>query len=320
MKTVNSPILITAYNRYKNFKKLFDHIKFYESKIYISIDGPRNKHDKIEQSKIINLIKKKEKIYKVQYRILDKNLGCQKATFSSLDWFFLQEKKGIILEDDNLPSPSFFLYCNELLVKYAKDKKIFSISGYNPLKQTELNTDYFFSKIFMCWGWATWRSRWLVAKRFTQDNRWRKLLNTKAWNSFLTTDIEKEYFSKIYKKILLNHIDSWAYLWLLFGIANNSKFILPKLNLVKNTGTKMHGANNVPSNFDYTNSKIFTYAIKHHPPKNSYSKDLDTFLFNLNFRPKEALYPWRVFFLIKHLFLDPMFFFAKVRIFIKRIF
>ncbi len=57
----NVPILITAYNRSKNFKKLIDSIKFYKTKIYISIDGPKNDYDKIEQLKIIKLINRKKK-------------------------------------------------------------------------------------------------------------------------------------------------------------------------------------------------------------------------------------------------------------------
>ena len=57
MKKLNAPILITAYNRSKNFKRLINSIKFYKTKIYISIDGPKNDYDKIEQLKIISFIK-----------------------------------------------------------------------------------------------------------------------------------------------------------------------------------------------------------------------------------------------------------------------
>ena len=62
-------ILITAYNRYKNFKRLFRSIRFYKTKIYISIDGPKNEKDKIEQAKILKLIKS-ENSNKINYRIL----------------------------------------------------------------------------------------------------------------------------------------------------------------------------------------------------------------------------------------------------------
>ena len=319
MSKLNSPILIIAYNRYGNFKTLLNSLKFYKTKIYISIDGPKNNFDKIEQFKMINLIKKNKKNYKINYRVLDKNLGCQKAVFSGLDWFFSHEEKGIILEDDCLPSPSFFKFCNRLLIRYKNDKKVFSISGYTPFIKTEIDTDYFFSKIFMCWGWATWRSRWLIAKKFIPKERLIKLLKTKEWNLFLTNNIKKRYFNKIHNLILSNKIDSWAFLWQLFGIANESKFILPKYNLVKNTGTQTYGANFIPSNFDYANFKTFQFNIKNHPKKNFYNKKLDLHLFNYNFRPKNQLYPWRIIFLIRSLFFDPRFFFTKVLIFINKI-
>lgn len=314
----NVPILITAYNRYENFKKLLTSIKFYKAKIYISIDGPKNDFDKDQQNKIINLIKKNRKNHIIKYRILDENLGCQKATFSSLDWFFYQEKKGIILEDDNLPSVSFFKFCNDLLTRYSKDKKIFSISGYNPFKKVDIHSDYIFSKHFMSWGWATWRDRWLTAKKSITKNKWKKLLKSQQWNLYLDDDIKKRYFIRIYNLILSKKIDSWSFLWLLFGVSNDLKFILPKYNLVKNTGTQTNGANYTPSNFEHANLKTFQLSIKHHPKKNSYDKKLDSLLFYYNWRPKNQLYPWRIKFLIRSLFLDPKFFFTKVFIFLKK--
>jgi hypothetical protein len=314
----NVPILITAYNRYENFKKLLSFISFYKAKIYISIDGPKNDFDKDQQNRMINLIEKHKKNYNIRYRILNKNLGCQGATFSSLDWFFDQEKKGIILEDDNLPSVSFFEFCNESLTKYSKEKKIFSISGYNPFKKIDINSDYFFSNYFMSWGWATWRSRWLIVKKFTPQNKWKKLLKSKEWSFFLDSNIKKRYFNKIYNLIKSNKIDSWAFLWMLIGVSNGSKFILPKHNLVKNTGTQTRGANYMPSNFEYSNFKTVQFKIKHHPKKNSHNKKLDTFLFYHNNRPKNLLYPWRIIFIIKSLLFDTKFFFTKLIIFIKK--
>jgi hypothetical protein len=243
---------------------------------------------------------------------LGQNLGCQKAVFSSLDWFFSKEKIGIILEDDILPSSSFFKFTNKLLYKYEKDKSVFSVSGYIPCKKISIDEDYFFSKFFMCWGWATWRSRWLVAKNFTENNRWIKILKKKEFSSFLATDIERKYFNKIYNKILLNQINSWAFLWLLFGIMNNAKFILPRVNLVKNTGTDTVGANNVPKKLDFSNSRVFVLDVKNHPKKKFYDKKLDLIVFNEAFKPKNIIYPWRFLFLVKSLFLDTNFFFTKL--------
>ena len=245
-------------------------------------------------------------------------MGCQKATLSSLDWFFSKEIKGIILEDDNLPTKSFFKFCNELLVKYNNNKKIFSISGHSPFKKKEIKTDYFFSNIFLSWGWATWRSRWLIVKKSIPQSKWEKLLISKEWSFFLDDNIKKRYFNRIYNLIKSNKIDSWAFLWMLIGVSNKSKFIIPKYNLTKNTGTQTYGANYVPSKFEYANFKTLQFNIRHHPEKNFYDKKLDTHFFYYNFRPKNQLYPWRIIFLIKSLLFDTKFFFTKLMFYINK--
>ena len=107
---------------------------------------------------------------------------------------------------------------------------------------------------------------------------------------------------------------------MLIGVSNNSKFILPKYNLIKNTGTQTFGANYVPSNFEFANLKTYKLEVTNHPRKNIYDPNLDTFLFNYNFRPKNQLYPWRIFFIIKSLIFDPKFFFVKSFIMIKKLF
>ena len=262
-------------------------------------------------------MKKKIKVY---YLILNKNLGCQKAVFSALNWFFSNEKKGIILEDDILPNKTFFEFCNKLLTKYNYNKKIFSISGYNPLKKTKIKADYFFSNIFFSWGWATWRDRWLVAKKFIPNSKWKNSLKSSDWQLFLDDNIKKRYFSRIYNLISENKIDSWAFLWLLFGVINKSKFVVPKYNLVKNTGTQTYGANYVPSKFDYANLKTKNFRLKKFPEKIIYDKLLDRYIFYYNFRPKNQLFPWRFIFLIRLLFLDTKFFFTKLSISFKKMF
>ena len=314
----NAPILITAYNRYNNFKKLLSSITLYKFKIYISIDGPKNNFDNEEQSKMITMIENLKKNHNIRYRILKRNMGCQKAILSSLDWFFSKEIKGIILEDDTLPTKSFFKFCNELLVKYNNNKKIFSISGHSPLKKKEIKTDYFFSNIFLSWGWATWRSRWLIVKKSIPQSKWEKLLISKEWSFFLDDNIKKRYFNRIYNLIKSNKIDSWAFLWMLIGVSNKSKFIIPKYNLTKNTGTQTYGANYVPSKFEYANFKTLQFNIRHHPEKNFYDKKFDTHFFYYNFRPKNQLYPWRIIFLIKSLLFDTKFFFTKLMFYINK--
>ena len=43
------------------------------------------------------------------------NMGCRRRVSSGLDWVFDTVEQAIILEDDCLPDPSFFRFCEELL-------------------------------------------------------------------------------------------------------------------------------------------------------------------------------------------------------------
>jgi len=88
-------------------------------------------------------------------------LGCKLAVSSAITWFFENVEQGIILEDDCLPDPSFFPYCEELLDRYKDDTRIGHISGNNFLSGIiEENRSYDFSTFSHIWGWATWRRVW----------------------------------------------------------------------------------------------------------------------------------------------------------------
>ena len=74
---------------------------------------------------------------------------------------------GIILEDDCLPSQSFFLFCENLLNKYKDDLRIWHIGGTSTLNDEILlnNESYYFSNFNHIWGWASWAKRWKMYDR-----------------------------------------------------------------------------------------------------------------------------------------------------------
>ena len=148
------PILILAYNRDDKLRKLIKVIKkINPEKLYFNCDGPKNKNDTLKVIKVkktilgINVSKKK-------YTKFNKtNLGCKNSVQSGIDWFFKQEKMGIILEDDCIPQLNFFNYCKLLLEKYQNNKKIYAISGFNYLDGNKFGDgDYYLSKYFFMLG------------------------------------------------------------------------------------------------------------------------------------------------------------------------
>ena len=57
--------------------------------------------------------------------------------------------KCIVLEDDDVPSQSFFPFCKELLDRYEHDDRITMIAGFNSDEVTAgVPDDYFFTTVF----------------------------------------------------------------------------------------------------------------------------------------------------------------------------
>jgi len=165
----------------------------------------------------------------------EKNLGCGKAVAEAITWFFNQTEQGIILEDDCLPSLSFFPYCEELLEYYKNDTRVFSIAGYN--KQGTWNPDrydYFFSNISAIWGWASYKRAWNYydidmsdIEQFMHYNKYEDLFGRKIGNLRQNT---------IYKSIKIDRIDTWDYQWNYTANKNNALTVIPSKNLIRNIG------------------------------------------------------------------------------------
>ena len=70
-------------------------------------------------------------------------------------------EEGIILEDDCVPHPDFFMYCQELLDRYRNNERIAVIGGTNRFPNRLHGAySYYFSPYAETWGWATWRRVW----------------------------------------------------------------------------------------------------------------------------------------------------------------
>ena len=79
---------------------------------------------KENQAKVIQIVKNVDWDCNVKYLIHEKNLGCSRAGIAAWNWLFSQEDRMIFVEDDGVPSVSFFYYCQELLEDYKDNDKI----------------------------------------------------------------------------------------------------------------------------------------------------------------------------------------------------
>ena len=157
-----SPVLFIIYNRIDTAKLTFDVIKKVKpSRIYIAADGPKSIKDKENCEASRAIVNEIDWDCQVKTLFRDVNFGCKNAVSSAINWFFENEEMGIVLEDDCLPSIDFFMFCDQLLLKYKDDNKISIISGCNFQHGKNWGSySYYFSNLTHVWGWASWRRVW----------------------------------------------------------------------------------------------------------------------------------------------------------------
>ena len=131
--TFTTPVLFLIFNRPDTTKQVFSAIqKARPPRLYVAADGPRSENPSeatsCELVRSIALNVDWECEVKTLFR--DQNLGCRLAVSQAICWFFANEPEGIILEDDCLPSQSFFWFCHELLEEFRYDKQVVAICGF----------------------------------------------------------------------------------------------------------------------------------------------------------------------------------------------
>lgn len=240
----NVPVLFLLFNRPDNTAVVFEQIRKIKPKfLFIAADGPRNtKEGEAEQCKAARDIVLDNIDWDCEVKTLLRphNLGCKGAVSSALNWFFSEVEFGIILEDDCVPSLSFFNYCSELLTKYKDDNGIVAINGCNFGYEYNKNASYFFSRYMNVWGWATWRRE---AKKIDYEiAEWEKTDKISFLRKNLSSgiiDLDNpwfEYWKSIFDSISTSQLNSWAFFWIYYQFKNKKLNILPSVNLVRNIG------------------------------------------------------------------------------------
>lgn len=235
---LKAPILFLIFNRPDTTQRVFEAIRQAKpARLFVAADGPREDRpgeaEKCAQAR--SIIENVDWDCEVVTLFRVNNLGCRKAVSSAIDWFFENVEEGIILEDDCLPSQSFFRYCQELLEYYRNDTRIMQICGTNVLKEWDRSGySYFFSNYGPIWGWASWRRAW---KHYDVDMKlWPEIKGKKFYEDFSQNKEEAEYRQSLYDKVFSGEIDTWDYQWGFAKMINAGLSITPVKNMISNIG------------------------------------------------------------------------------------
>lgn len=247
---LQTPILFLIFNRPSTTKRVFEQISKIKPKLlFIAADGPRNNYpddiEKCQQTR--KIVEKIDWDCEVKTLFRDKNLGCKYGVSAAIDWFFENVDEGIILEDDCLPDPSFFSFCQSLLEKYRNDKRVMHISGDNFQNGIQRGDgSYYFSRYVHVWGWATWRRAWkhydVTMSKFPSFRDGDKI------NKIFKNLDEQNFWLGNFNSVFENRIDTWDYQWV-FAVMNiNALSIIPNHNLVSNIGFQIDATHTKTSN------------------------------------------------------------------------
>jgi hypothetical protein len=236
---LTTPVAFMIFNRPDTTERVFAEIaRARPTKLLVVGDGARagrqGESDKVAATRAI--IGRVDWDCEVLTNFSDTNLGCKRRMSSGIDWIFNVVEEAIILEDDCVPHPSFFRFCEELLDFYRLDQRVSQINGINFQFGHQLNSDsYYFSKYCHIWGWASWRDRW--KKHYDVDMKhWPRIRDDGGLANLVSCRAEEKYWTRIFEQTFQGKIDTWDYQWIFASMLHERLTILPNVNLVSNIG------------------------------------------------------------------------------------
>lgn len=245
---MRTPVVFIIFNRADTARRVLGAIRQARpSRLFVIADGPRsNRPGEDERCREArSVISEIDWECEVTTDFADINLGCRKRISTGLNRVFATVDEAIILEDDCLPEPGFFGYCEELLERYRHDRRIMHIAGTNYLfgryRERMSRQSYYFSRYNHCWGWATWRRAW---ERFdTSMSCWPELRHSGRLKDILAGDEwSVPYWERAFQQVFDERLDSWSFVWTFSCWINSGLTILPTVNLISNIGFNEQGA------------------------------------------------------------------------------
>ena len=243
MKTdsFSEPVLVIAFNRPDHLRTLLSRLREVRpTNFFVAIDGPRvqvdGEVDRVQQCR--DLLASIDWECELHTLIREQNLGCGVGVSSAITWFFEHVEQGLILEDDIIPTHSFFPFAATLLKRYRDDDRVFAISGCNfvpPDGLSEPDAPYRFSQVPHIWGWATWRRSW--EQHHLDIAGWQKDLPPAAlWQRAGRSVSGAVYWASTFELLARKKVDTWDGQLVLASMMANQWTATSNVNLIENIG------------------------------------------------------------------------------------
>src|SRR5262245_2534196 len=233
-----SPVAFRIFNRPDETRQVFAEIaKARPPKLLVVADGPRkhlpNEVGYCEEAR--RIATQIDWNCELMTNFSTENLGCAERVSTGIGWVFKQVDEAIILEDDCLPHPTFFRFCDEMLETFRDDERIMSISGDNfQFGRKRWRYSYYFSRYVHIWGWASWKRAW---KHYELKMPLWPTVKAEGWlNDMFPDRREARYWDYIFEQTYEGKTDTWDYQWLFACWLRSALSVVPNVNLISNIG------------------------------------------------------------------------------------
>lgn len=237
-----SAVALVLFNRPEKTERVFAAIaRARPARLYLVADGPRPGNDRDAElcAAARRVVEKVDWNCRVERNYSAVNLGCGHRPASGIDWVFEQEEAAILLEDDGLPHPSMFAFCDELLELYAEDERIMQVSVHSLEKRGTRRGpySYYFSRQVYCLGgFATWRRAW---KHFDfRITYWPQLRDSGLLRTLFHDARAQQAFRELFDQVYgaRGIADYWDHQWTFTCWAQHGLTILPNGTMLSNIG------------------------------------------------------------------------------------
>lgn len=230
-------VLMLFHARADHFSHVWDEVrKARPSRLFLYQDGPRGERDMAGIMACRELVRDENIDWEceVHRNYQERNYGCDPSGFMSQQWAFSLTDKCIVLEDDVVPSQSFFPFCKEMLDRYENDPRITMIAGFNTDETTPMETSYFFTRAFSIWGWASWAR--VINNR---DGKYGFVTNPEQFDMLQKKAIlynQRKDMTGLAQKRAATGVPYFEFIFWAYMMLHDGMAIMPRVNMISNIG------------------------------------------------------------------------------------
>jgi glycosyltransferase involved in cell wall biosynthesis len=233
-----TPIVLCVYNRPHLARQVLEALRSARpSHMLLVADGPKRDDlvDCLKCEEVLDLFKDTlDWPVHVEWNVSSVNMGCRRRFTTGLAWAFDRVEEAIVLEDDCVPHPSFFKFCNALLEHYRSDPRVALISGSSfQVEADDFPASYFFSRYPLTWGWAGWRRTWELYD--ANIDAWERLRETPWLSELLADPVAIAYWRYMFDQVRRG-FNTWDYSMTFSCWRVGALAVHPFRNLVRNIG------------------------------------------------------------------------------------